>query len=151
MLRLMLGISVGSSKSVATLCFCTNIPIHSEYEPVEYDWLYSVYGCVQEDTSGFSAPKGKPVHISVFDDANLLHDFTTGHSATEVLMFLNQTLIDWFSKHRNTVKTATYGSEFTAARISTDFIVDLHYTLCSLGTPLDGPAWMFGDNRRVVT
>ena len=65
--------------------------------------------------------------------------------------FLNQTPIDWFSKHQNTVKTATHGSEFTAAWILTDLIVDLHCTLRSLGVPLDEPAWMFGDNESVVT
>jgi hypothetical protein len=29
--------------------------------------------------------------------------------------------------------------------------MDLHYTLCSLGAPIDGKAYMFGDNERVIT
>jgi hypothetical protein len=29
--------------------------------------------------------------------------------------------------------------------------MDLRYTLRMLGVPLDGPAWMFGDNKSVIT
>ena len=38
-----------------------------------------------------------------------------------------------------------------AARIAIEQIMDLCYTLRMLGAPIDGPAWMFGDNRSVVT
>ena len=58
--------------------------------------------------------------------------------------------IDWFSKRQNTVETATYGSEFVAARTVVDQIVDLHYILCMLGVPLTGLSWMFGCNLSVV-
>ena len=30
-------------------------------------------------------------------------------------------------------------------------IIDLRYTLRMFGVPLDGPAWLFGDNQSVVT
>eukprot|EP00977_Amphora_coffeiformis_P024241 scaffold15162_cov84-Amphora_coffeaeformis.AAC.1 len=38
-----------------------------------------------------------------------------------------------------------------AARQATERIIDLRYTLRSFGVPLDGPAWLFGDNKSVVT
>ena len=38
-----------------------------------------------------------------------------------------------------------------AARIAVERIIDLRYTLRSFGVPLDGPAWLFGDNKSVVT
>jgi len=60
------------------------------------------------------------------------HDWTTGRAVTGTLDFLNGTPIDWFSKRQNTVETATYGSEFVAARIATDRIIDMRMTLwCS--------------------
>ena len=37
-----------------------------------------------------------------------------------------------------------------AARIAVEQIMDLRYTLRSFGVPLDGPAWMFGDNQAAV-
>jgi hypothetical protein len=44
-----------------------------------------------------------------------------------------------------------YGSEFVAARLATEQIMQLKYTLRSLGVPIDGTVWMFGDNHSVIT
>ena len=38
-----------------------------------------------------------------------------------------------------------------AARLATQQIIALRLTLRYMGVPLDGPAWMFGDNKSVVT
>ena len=62
-------------------------------------------------------------------DANLLHDIVTGISVTAVLHFVNTTSADWFSKRQATVETATYGSEFVAAKTTTEQIIDLRNTL----------------------
>jgi hypothetical protein len=86
-----------------------------------------------------------------FVDAKLMHDLTTGRSATGIPHFLNQTPIEWFSKRQNTVETALFGSEFMAARQCTEQIYDLRYTLRMMGIPLDGTAYMFGDNQSVIT
>jgi hypothetical protein len=92
-----------------------------------------------------------PVHTTTNVDANLMHCYVTGRSLTGILHFVNQCPVDWYSKKQNTVETATFGSEFVAARIATEQVRDLRYTLRMLGAPLDGPAWMFGDNESVVT
>ena len=65
-------------------------------------------------------------------------------------MFLNNTLISWYSKRQSTVETSTYGSELVAARITTELIMTVRYQLRMLGVPLDGPAMMYGDNNSVV-
>eukprot|EP00977_Amphora_coffeiformis_P024646 scaffold16513_cov158-Amphora_coffeaeformis.AAC.1 len=112
----------------------------------------TVYGTPPEEVdSKEPTPKGRMVRTTSFVDANLMHDVITGRSCTGILEFLNQTPIDWFSKRQNQVETATYGSEFMAARQATERIIDLCYTLRSFGVPLDGPAWLFGDNKSVVT
>ena len=61
-------------------------------------------------------PHGNPVLITTYKDANLFHDFITGRAVTGILHLLNQTPIDWFSKRQATVETATYRSEFVAAK-----------------------------------
>jgi len=91
------------------------------------------------------------VRQSTYCDANLMHDLVTGRSCGGALDMLNQTPIDWFSKRQSQVETATYGSEFMVARNATERITDLRYTLRSFGVPLDGPSWLFGDNKSVVT
>ena len=96
-------------------------------------------------------PKGKPVCTSSFVDTNLMHDAIAGRSASGVLEMLNQTPVDWFSKRQNQVETAVHGSEFMVAWIGCERLIDLRHTLRSFGVPLDGPSWMFGDNKSVVT
>jgi hypothetical protein len=60
----------------------------------------------------------------------------TGRSVTAILHFLNQTPMDWYLKKQATVETATFGSEFIAARTTIDQIVDLRTTLRYLGIPI---------------
>ena len=85
-----------------------------------------------------------------FVDANLMHDVTTGRSVTAVLHFLNKTPIDYYSKRQSTIETATYGSEFVAARTATEQIIDLRVTLRYLGANICNEVFMFGDNESVV-
>ena len=94
---------------------------------------------------------GKRVIPTTFLDANLLHDIVTGKSVTAVLHFVNTTQADWFSKRQATVETATYGSEFVAAKTATHEIMDLRNTLRYLGVPIMTKACMFGDSKSVVT
>jgi Reverse transcriptase (RNA-dependent DNA polymerase) len=129
----------------------TDIPDISNFPEVEQDWLYTVYGRVQEvvpvDTP---EPLGNSVVLTHYTDANLMHDLTTGRAVTGVLHFINNTPIDWYSKRQATVETATYGAEFVAARIATDQIIDLRLTLRYLGVPISGKSHLFGDSASVI-
>ena len=58
--------------------------------------------------------------------------------------------MDWYSKKQATVETATYGSEFVAARTCVERSVDFRNTLRYLGVPIRKEAFMFGDNKSVV-
>ena len=49
------------------------------------------------------------------------------------------------------METATYGSEFVAARIATEQIIDLRTTLRYLGIEVQEASYLFGDNQSVVT
>jgi hypothetical protein len=81
-------------------------------------------------------PKGKYVTLSHYFYANLYHDMVTGRSITALLHFLLQTPTDWYSMKQATVKTATFGSEFIAARTTINQIINLRTTLCYLGVPV---------------
>ena len=114
--------------------------------------MHTIYGNVTEDIPpDMPTPKGRPIRLTTFVDANLMHDLMTGRSCSGILHFLNQTPIDWFTKRQKQVETATYGSEFMAARQAIEQIMDLRYTLRMFGVPLDGPSWLLGDNHSVVT
>lgn len=95
----------------------------------EFDWAKSIYGNVREEIPGDAPePLGPFVMLLHYVDTNLLHDLITGQSITGILHLLNQTPIDWFSKKQVTVETATYGSEFIAARTCVDQAIDLRTT-----------------------
>ena len=59
--------------------------------------------------------------------------------------------VDWFSKKQATVKTATYGSEFVAAKTATEQIMDIRQTMRYLGAPITTKSFLFGGNRSLVT
>jgi hypothetical protein len=129
----------------------TDEPDYSSLENKEYDWFYTCYhGATEEIPSDAPRPLGKRVITSHFVDANLYHDLISGKAVTGILHFFNKTPIDWFTKLQSTVETATFGSEYVAARTCTEQVIDLRLTLRYLGVPVDGASYMFGDNETVV-
>jgi hypothetical protein len=71
-----------------------------------------------------------------YTDFNLYHDIVAGTLVTGILHLCNQPLIDCYSKRQVTVETASFLSEFTAARIAVDQTIDLRTVLRYLGVPL---------------
>ena len=136
----------------AAIKFNVREPDYGHLTESTADWTYSVYGDVKEDIpKDMPEPKGCYIVITCFVDANLMHDYITGRSATGILHMLNLTIVDWYSKRQDTVESATYGSEFVAARIATEQIMDIRNTLRYFGVPVRDKTYMFGDNQSVVT
>jgi hypothetical protein len=80
-----------------------------------------------------------------------MQDLTTGHSLSGILHLVNSNPTNWHCKLQGSVESATCSSEFVAARLATEQIMDARHTLRSLGAPLDGKACMFSDNESVTT
>ena len=105
----------------------TDQPEYSSLPDQDFDWAYSVYGNVQEILpDDMPDPLGKAVSTI---DVNLNHCLATGKSLTGCLHFVNKTPVDWYSKKQATVETATYGSEFVAAKSAAEQIMDIRQTL----------------------
>ena len=132
--------------------FRTGEPDFSSLKDQEYDLARSVLpGVCEQIPHDIPKPLGKHVQTTHYVDANLHHYLATGKAVTAALQFLNQTPIDAYTKRQSTVETATYGSEFVAARTAVDQIIDIRTTLRYLGVPIRDKSYMFGDNRSVVT
>ena len=130
----------------------TGIPDLSSYPDQVFDWAYSIYGDVDEEIpADIPKPLGKPVVLTTYVDANLYHDMVTGRALTAILHIINQTPFDWYCKRQATVETATFGSEFVAAKTAVEQIIEIRTTLRYLGVPIEGKTYMFGDNQSVVT
>jgi hypothetical protein len=130
----------------------TKEPDYSDVPDHQYDSTYTVYGNTKEVLpKDAPEPLGKKyVTLSHYNDANLMHDVTTGKSVTGILCLINRTPLDWFSKKQATVETATYSSEVVAARICVEHTIDLRSTLRYLGVPAREKNYMFGNNKSVV-
>jgi hypothetical protein len=118
----------------------------------EFDWCHTAYGKVEELLPQ-DAPKPlrNMVTTVTYMDANLYYDMLTGRSVTGVLHLCNGTLVDWYSQRQATVETATFGSEFTAARNAVDQIIDIRTALRYLYVPVNNKRYMFGYNQAVVS
>jgi hypothetical protein len=132
--------------------FHTGTPSHDDqFTPCSVSWERSVYGePFEEIPEDAPVPKGKPVQQTGFFDANLEHCKVTGRSAMGAVFMVQGTIIGHFSCRQSTVETATYASEFIAGRAALDESVAIQYELRMLGAPLDGPIWMFGDNKSMI-
>lgn len=129
----------------------TEEPDYSNIPDKIYDWESTVYGGAKEEIPGDAPPPlGKGVLMTSFFDANLYHDVISGKSVTGILHMFNKTPIDWFSKLQGTVESATFGSEYVAAKTCTEQIIALRLTLRYLGVPIKGSTMVFGDNETVI-
>ena len=97
------------------------------------------------------AAKGKLVVFTTYVDANLYHDLIIGRPFTGVLHLINKTPLDWYTKIQATVETATYCSEFVAARIAVDQIIDIRSTLRYFGVLMHSCAILLIVHRTVIT
>jgi len=137
-------------KDVA-ICIRTGELDCSDLGEEEYDWASTVYGDALEILpKDAPVPLGNFVMLSHYVNANLCHDMLMGRSVTGILHYLNKTPIDWYSKKKATIKTATYGSELVSAHLVVEQIVDLQLTLRYLGIPICEKSYLFGDNKLVV-
>jgi len=135
----------------STVRIRTEKPDYSDIPDRDYEWKHTVYGEVKElIPDDVPKPLGKDVVLTTYVDANLYHDILTGRSVTGTLHLINKTPFDWFSKKQGTVETATYGSEFVAARTAVEQIKANKLGLQYLGVPLIEKAYLFGDNKSVV-
>ena len=116
----------------------------------DHNWSEKYPDASEEIPPGSPVPLGKAAQVNVFADAAHADDFITRRSTTGIIIFVNGTPIQWYSKRQNTVESSTYGSEFVAMRIATELTIGLRNDLYTLGFPIHGPANLFCDNQSMV-
>ena len=109
------------------------------------------YPCSGEELPpSMPTPKGNPVQLTVYVDADHAHDRLTRRSVTGYIIFINNTPVKWYSKRQNTVETSTYGAELVALRIAVEGIIEFRYKLRMMGIYMEGPSQVLCDNKSVV-
>ena len=79
--------------------------------------MHSVYGEAEPTfIDGLTPPpKGKTARVMAFCDSALAACKISGKASKRVLVFVNQTPVDWHAKLQKPTKTAVHGTEFDAA------------------------------------
>ena len=63
------------------------------------DFKYTPYRICSEDLRlNAPKPKGKPITLTQYFNANIVHDVLSGKAVTGTIQFRNKTPMDWFSK-----------------------------------------------------
>ena len=125
-------------------------PCYDGLKFLEHDWKAKYPGCEDEIPDDMPPPKTEEVWITCYVDASHASDIVTRRSVTGILLCVNCTPVKWYSKRQNTVESSTYGSEFVAARIACELILEFRYKLRMLGFRLTEPAVLLVDNESVV-
>ena len=83
-------------------------------------------------------------------DADHAGDSITRRSRTGYLVYLNSSLVYWLSKKQISAKSSLFGSESCAMKLCCEYIRGLRYKLQMMGIPVNGPAYIYGDNQSVL-
>ena len=87
--------------------------------------------------------------MSCFIDANHSRNKVDRRSQTCILIFLNRTPINCYSKQQPPVEANTFGAEFCAMKVVVEMIKVLRYKLRMFGVPFDGSENVYCDNEVV--
>ena len=118
------------------------------------DWTSSEFGHVdgvEEIPPNMPKPRGVGVIVSARVDADHAADTTTRRSRTGFLVYINSAPIYWMSKKQNSVESSSFGSEFIAMKQCCEYVRGLRYKLRMMGIPVEDPAFIYGDNKSVLS
>lgn len=115
-----------------------------------HNWTH-FYGDVKEPIPDeYPEPLGKEVDLRLFVDSDHAGDLRVRRSRSGYFIFLNSSLIAWFSRKQATVETSVFGAEFVAMKQGMEALRALRYKLRMMGIPLSGPSFIYGDNMSVI-
>ena len=137
----------------AELVFDPSDALIDEQDFDRKDWASSEFGHVEgkEDLPpNMPEPRGLGFTIVAKVDADHASDTVTRRSRTGILVYLNCSLIHWWSKKQASIESSSFGAEFIAMKQCCEYLRGLRYKLRMMGIPCDGPSHIYGDNQSVL-
>ena len=95
-------------------------------------------------------PRGLGFTIVAKVDADHASDTVTRRSRTEILVYLNCSLIHWRSKEQASIESSSFGAVFIAMKQCCEYLRGLRYKLRMMRIPCDGPSHIYGDKQSVL-
>ncbi|KAI2492438.1 Reverse transcriptase (RNA-dependent DNA polymerase) [Fragilaria crotonensis] len=134
----------------STMVFDDTEPSYDPRRFATQDWSKYYPDAKEAIPENMPEPRGKPVMMTCFVDADHAGCQLTRRSHTGVILYINRAPIIWYSKRQNTVESSTFGSEFIAMKIAVELIEGLRYKLRMMGVPVEDPCNVFCDNEAVA-
>ena len=113
------------------------------------DWTASEFGHIEGQgakTSNMPEARGMGFTMRAKVDADHAGDSITRRSRTGYLVYFSSLFVYWLSKKHISVESSSFGSEFCAMKLCCEYIRGLRYKLQMMGIPVNGPAYIYGDN-----
>ena len=131
------------------LAFDPTHPNIDERRFKDYDWFDFYRDAKEAIPANAPKPRGKPMSMHCFVDADHASNKMNRRSMTGLLIFCNRAPITWYCKRQGTVETSTFGAEIVAMKTAVEIIEGLRYKLRMFGVELTGPTDIFCDNEAV--
>ena len=115
------------------------------------NWKHTPF-CDAVEEIPTNCPDARGLGFTIFANVDSDHagDEITRRSQTGFIVFLNNAPIYWFLKKQAGIETSSFGSEFIAMKQCCEYVRGLCYKLRMMGIPVDGPAFIYGDNKSVL-
>ena len=130
-------------------------PTESDIDQTQFpteDWSATPYGPCKEDIpSNAPAPRGIGFTMRDFVDSDHTGDLVTRRSRTGFIVFLNIAPIFVYSKKQGICETSSFRSEFIKMKSCCEYLRGLRYKLRMMGIPVEHSAYVFGDNKSVLS
>ena len=137
----------------AELVFDPSDPTINEQDFEKRDWTSSEFGHVEDKEElppNMPEPRGMGFTIVAKVDADHASDTVTRRSRTGILVYLNCSLVHWWSKKQTSIESSSFGTEFIAMKQCCEYLCGLRYKLHMMGIPCDQPSHIYGDNQSVL-
>ena len=137
----------------AELVFDPSDPTIDEQDFEKKDWTSSEFGHIEgrkELPPNMPEPRGMGFTIVAKVDVDHASNTVTRRSRTGILVYLNCSLVHWWSKKQTSIESSSFGAEFIAMKRCCEYLHGLRYKLCMMGIPCDQPSHIYGDNQSVL-
>ena len=134
----------------------SRLPFDATYPEIDHnqfprrDWRRFYMDVEEPIPPNAPKPLSNLVIIRYFEDSDHAGDKLTRRSRTGYLAFLNNAVINWYSKKQGSIEGATFGSEFMALKTVAEVNRGFRYKLRMMGIPIDRPSYVYGDNMSVL-
>ena len=134
------------------MVFNPTLPDFDEALFKEENQTYTPYTGAKESVPS-NAPNERSMGFKISTNVGLDHagDNVTRQSRTGYIIFLNSSPIYWDSKKQGGIESSSFESEFITMKECCEYIHGLRYKLRMMGIPIDGTAFILGDNKSVLT